>query len=57
VSAAGIYVGNARLVDGDPLQDVAILQDAAQLRLVMQGPAVHKNLLEAAVLPIHQAVA
>jgi imidazolonepropionase-like amidohydrolase len=34
------------LVDGDPLQDVAILQYAERLRLVMQGGLVHKNVLE-----------
>ncbi len=34
------------LVDGDPLQDVAILQDAVRLRMVMQGGVVHKNLLK-----------
>ncbi len=37
------------LVDGDPLQDVAVLQDAVRLRLVMQGGVVHKNLLELSV--------
>jgi imidazolonepropionase-like amidohydrolase len=33
------------LIDGDPLEDVAILNKPAQLRLVMQGGVVHKNLL------------
>ncbi|MBP8291351.1 MAG: amidohydrolase family protein, partial [Caldilineaceae bacterium] len=37
------------LVDGDPLLDVAILQDAARLRLVMQGGVIYKNLLAATV--------
>jgi imidazolonepropionase-like amidohydrolase len=34
------------LVDGDPLHDVAILQDAARIRLVMQGGVMHKNLFK-----------
>jgi imidazolonepropionase-like amidohydrolase len=33
------------LIDGDPLEEVAILRDPARLRLVMQGGVVHKNLL------------
>jgi imidazolonepropionase-like amidohydrolase len=37
------------LVDGDPLQDIAILQDAARLRLVMQGGVVYKNQLVSVV--------
>jgi imidazolonepropionase-like amidohydrolase len=37
------------LVDGDPLQDVAVLQDPAQLRLVMQGGVIYKNVLAAMV--------
>ena len=45
------------LVDGDPLQDISILQEAARLRLVMQGGIVHKNSLEPAFHPFHQAVA
>jgi imidazolonepropionase-like amidohydrolase len=41
------------LVDGDPLQDTSILQEAARLRLVMQGGAIHKNSLEPALQPIY----
>jgi len=37
------------LVDGDPLQDVAILQDAARLRLIMQGGVIYKDLSAAMV--------
>jgi imidazolonepropionase-like amidohydrolase len=33
------------LVDGNPLDDITFLQDAARLLLIMQGSYVHKNLL------------
>jgi imidazolonepropionase-like amidohydrolase len=33
------------LVDGSPLDDIAVLQDRARLLLIMQGSYVHKNLL------------
>jgi imidazolonepropionase-like amidohydrolase len=33
------------VVDGDPLQDVRILQDQTRLRMVMQNGVIHKNLL------------
>jgi imidazolonepropionase-like amidohydrolase len=33
------------VVDGDPLQDVRILQDQARLQLIMQNGVIHKNLL------------
>ena len=31
------------LVDGDPLTDIAILQDCGALRMVMKGGALHKD--------------
>lgn len=34
------------IVDGDPLADVAVLQDQARLRVVMQGGAIHKDTLQ-----------
>ena len=34
------------VVDGDPLQDIAILKDRARLRLIMAGGRVIKNTLE-----------
>ncbi|WP_127996243.1 metal-dependent hydrolase family protein [Piscinibacter defluvii] len=47
----GLPVGQVReglladllLVDGDPLQDVRLLQDRSRLRLIMKGGAVHKD--------------
>ena len=47
----GLEVGQVRegwladllLVDGDPMQDVAILQDKDRLKLIMQGGALHKS--------------
>ncbi len=33
-------------VDGDPLADVSILQDASRLHLIMQGGVVHKNVVD-----------
>lgn len=47
----GLDVGTVRegaladllLVDGDPLQDVRLLQDRSRLRLIVKGGAVHKN--------------
>jgi imidazolonepropionase-like amidohydrolase len=33
------------VVDGDPLHDISILRDGAQLRLVMQGGVIHKEAL------------
>lgn len=46
----GLPVGQVRegmladllLVDGDPLQDVRLLQDRSRLRLIMKGGALHK---------------
>lgn len=35
------------VVDGDPLQDIGILQDHDRLRLIMQGGAIYKNTLPA----------
>lgn len=47
----GLPVGQVReglladllLVDGDPLQDVRLLQDRSKLRLIMKGGALHKD--------------
>lgn len=33
------------VVDGDPSQDVSILQDASRIRLIMRAGAIHKNTL------------
>jgi imidazolonepropionase-like amidohydrolase len=35
------------VVDGDPLQDISILQDQRRLHLIMQGGVVHKKTLTA----------
>ena len=35
------------VVDGDPLQDITLLQDTERLRLIMQGGRAHKNTLAA----------
>jgi len=31
------------LVDGDPLADIAILQDRGALRMIMKGGQLHKS--------------
>lgn len=36
------YLADLLLVDGDPTQDVTILQDKARLAMIMQGGALHK---------------
>jgi len=36
------YRADLLLVDGDPTADVAILQDAGRLRMIMKGGALHK---------------
>ena len=36
------YLADLLLVDGDPTQDVSILQDKGRLRMVMQGGRLHK---------------
>jgi len=36
------YLADLLLVDGDPTQDVAILQDPGRLRMIMKGGALHK---------------
>jgi imidazolonepropionase-like amidohydrolase len=33
------------VVDGDPLDDISVLQDAAKLSLIMQGGSAHKDAL------------
>jgi imidazolonepropionase-like amidohydrolase len=38
-------VADVLVVDGDPLDDIAILQDRARLALIMQGGRIHKNAL------------
>jgi imidazolonepropionase-like amidohydrolase len=37
------YLADLLIVDGDPLQNISILQDAARLSMIMQGGRVHKN--------------
>ena len=37
------YFADLVLVDGDPLQDIAILQDAAKLRAIMRAGIFHKT--------------
>jgi imidazolonepropionase-like amidohydrolase len=37
------YLADLLLIDGDPLEDVAILQDSQRLLAVMQGGAFHKR--------------
>ncbi|HXD96929.1 MAG TPA: amidohydrolase family protein [Candidatus Acidoferrum sp.] len=39
------------LVDGDPLADIAILQDRAALRMIMKDGVLHKALLESGTQP------
>jgi imidazolonepropionase-like amidohydrolase len=36
------YVADLLLVDGDPLQNVRILEDPAKLTMIMQGGTFHK---------------
>ncbi|BEV02526.1 amidohydrolase family protein [Novosphingobium olei] len=36
------YLADLLLVDGDPTEDVAILQDKARLAMIMKGGALHK---------------
>ena len=38
------YLADLLLVDGDPTQDVAILQDPARLHMIMQGGRLHKSI-------------
>jgi imidazolonepropionase-like amidohydrolase len=40
------YLADLLLVDGDPTKDVAILQDANKLSVIMKDGAVYKNALE-----------
>ena len=37
------YLADLLLVDGDPTQDVAILQDPARLQMIMHGGRLHKS--------------
>jgi imidazolonepropionase-like amidohydrolase len=36
------YLADLLLVDGDPTEDVSILQDASRLDMIMQGGRMHK---------------
>lgn len=36
------YLADLLLVEGDPTEDIAILQDASRLRMIMQGGRLHK---------------
>lgn len=38
------YLADLLLVDGDPLEDIALLQDAQRLRVILKGGAIHKEL-------------
>ena len=42
------FLADLLIVDGDPLQDVSVLQDKARLKLIMKGGARFKDLLEGA---------
>lgn len=42
------YLADILLVEGDPTQDVKILQNRDRLRMIMKGGALHKLALEAA---------
>ena len=35
------------VVDGDPLDDIAVLQDPSRLLIIMQGGRAHKDLIAA----------
>lgn len=37
------YLADLLIVDGDPTEDVGILQDSSRLMLIMQGGRTHKN--------------
>jgi imidazolonepropionase-like amidohydrolase len=37
------YLADLLIVDGDPLKDIRILQDASRFLLIMQGGNAHKN--------------
>ena len=36
------YLADLLLIDGDPTQDVAIVQDASRIKMIMQGGKMHK---------------
>jgi imidazolonepropionase-like amidohydrolase len=40
------YLADLLLVDGDPIKDVAVLQNAAKLVVIMKDGALYKNALE-----------
>ena len=42
------YLADLLLVDGDPLEDIGLLQDRARLLLIMKDGALHKNGLRSA---------
>lgn len=39
------YLADLLLVDGDPTEDVSILQDKSRLKMIMKGGQLHKSLL------------
>jgi imidazolonepropionase-like amidohydrolase len=41
------YLADLLLVNGDPTQDVSILQNRANLLMIMKGGKVHKSLVRA----------
>ena len=45
------YLADLLVVDGDPLQDVRVLQDQSRLKAIMQGGRFFKNLLADAETP------
>jgi hypothetical protein len=38
-------IGNARIIDGDPLADLGLLQQQDNLRLILKDGQVYKNTL------------
>jgi imidazolonepropionase-like amidohydrolase len=36
------FLADLLLVDGDPTQDIAVMQDASKLTMIMQGGKLHK---------------
>lgn len=49
------FLADLLLVDGDPLADIAVLQDAARLSAIMKGGAFHKRPAAAQRAPQRQA--
>jgi imidazolonepropionase-like amidohydrolase len=40
------YLADLLIVDGDPIEDISVLQDASRLLVIMQGGKAHKNAFE-----------